>query len=185
MKRCDFFVLLRLVAAGMNGMSCPSGDEPTRKLSPLATIIFLTVVSYRAILSLAVINMKGKLTISRYHQDGAPMTIEVTDDLSGARFIEVSIEPAALMDAMTGRSMIPCEFVLTSKLVGKKREVKDEIVACGHPFGDKELLEAARKEVAKYEVDGWEARQGDIENSHNYVKRGIRVVFTRFVEPTK
>lgn len=126
--------------------------------------------------------VNGKITISRWHGNQEPrdgITIEVTDETSGIRFLEVGMTLEAFAQAVTGLSHQPCEIELRGiENVGKVRELKTEVV----PFNYSSDKPAA---LAPFEVDGWKGYAGDLGNPHKVADGGYRVSFTRYVDAPK
>lgn len=125
--------------------------------------------------------MNGKLTINRITHTKGPTVIQLwlEDGTSHIRFLvaEITLEDFALV--LTGRGQTDCTFELYDlKNIGKKLETKTEIVLL--PF--QATAEARKLAVEPFEVDGWKARESDIENHHNFNKNTVKVVFSRFVE---
>lgn len=107
------------------------------------------------------------------------VTIEVTDKISGAQFVEVKLSLAEFADAVFGRGYVPCEFNLRGvDKVGMKAENKEEFVPISREDDRKENYSKALK---PFEVDGWHARSGDMGNGHRREGDGYRVVFFRHV----
>lgn len=126
--------------------------------------------------------MNGHSSISRTtkSQGSDSIRFRMEDDTSGVTFLEVEMSLEDFARILTGQGHIPCTFELYAQNVGKTRETKTEIVPLENRYfaTDKERQEALKP----FEVDGWEARQGDISNHHNYTNSdGVKVVFMRFI----
>jgi len=131
--------------------------------------------------------MKGKITISRVqcsHEDDY-VGIQITDEISGTRFVQIKLDLKAFANAITGFAMQSCEFE-TNKLerIGTKREHKVEFVP--RPKLQQEA-KAAKKELdiilSHLEVDGWEATRGDAYNHHRWSgDEMVSVGFIRYVD---
>ncbi len=123
--------------------------------------------------------MKGQMSINRVSSNPSFIRLEIEDDVSGTRFLQVGISLENFARMLTGSNYLDCDFELHTQNVGRTRESKTEIV----PLEDKYFAtdEQRHKALAPFEVDGWKARSDDISNHHNYTDKGIRVVFTRFV----
>ncbi len=104
---------------------------------------------------------------------GMFVQVELEDEISGTRFLEVTFSLTAFASAMMGQSSQGCEFVLAGMdRLGMKRENKTELV----PFdrskvsgGDKEGSPgwfAAQAALAPFEVDGWGGNMSDMFNWH-------------------
>lgn len=133
---------------------------------------------------------KGNISIIRYSSTST-MKIELRDESSGIRFLEVELTAGDLMLALSGRSEMDCEFELRHlENVGKLREHKEEVVPIP-TMGVRVSDEAITKALEPFEVDGWKARREDTKNHHCFVEYNAeyslyRVSFTRFVDqPTK
>ena len=134
--------------------------------------------------------MKGKLNISRTsNNSGDPKTIhiEIIDDISRIHFVDLWMTPEDFGQAVTGLSMQPCEFRHYPAMVGKRHEVKTEIVPFEGWRVKKEQRDSKEAEALKpFEVDGWKGRREDLYNGHKRVDRaegGQLVTFTRYVDP--
>jgi len=133
--------------------------------------------------------LKGSLSIGRTSGGSAisekhPVRIEVTDELSHCRVIEIRLSISDFADALFGRGYTPCHVELnTSNVIGMKAENKTELVPFDMYHGRSPELIA--KVLKPFEVDGWRAREGDMLNGHCSVqdkgKRYQRVVFFRHV----
>jgi len=130
---------------------------------------------------------KGKLSIHRVHSDEDYIAIEITDALSGTKFLQVELTAEVLGLVLTGLSFQECKFNLHRvDLVGKKREHKSELVPRPKKYrDDKKAAEEADGLLAPFEIDGWKAHRYDLYNHHNWVKDDmVQVGFIRFVEAT-
>ena len=128
------------------------------------------------------INMKAGLTISRIHgSEDYAVEIRIRDEHSRIEFIEMQLTLEQFATALFGTPVSEVDVELRGlEKLGLTAENKTEIVKCD-PWD-----EAARNEALKaYEVDGWKARSGDINNSHNFRTAkgttGVVVVFFRHV----
>jgi len=120
---------------------------------------------------------KGTITISRPQcSDGSKhIEIRLRDDESRIQFATVKVELADFSEAVTGLGYVPVEIEFCGLgLIGKTAENKTELVCCD-PWNAQER----RKALKAYEVDGWHARTGDIDNPHRFGKDGVGVVFFR------
>lgn len=103
--------------------------------------------------------LPGKLTIGRPSPgDGEPyVSIQLTDDRSGARFVEARIGYADFTAALMGLSQIAVEFATAGlAVVGLQREHKSETVTIPESaFGYDERHIAAMRAAEPFEVDGW------------------------------
>lgn len=130
--------------------------------------------------------MKGNISVIRYSSTST-MKIELQDEVSGLRFLEVELAASDLMLACTGLAGLPCEFELRYlESVGKRREYKEEIVPIP-TLGASVTDESISKAFEPFEVDGWKGSQIDARNHHRFVEyKGeyslYRVGFTRFID---
>lgn len=140
---------------------------------------------------MSAVNQKldGFLSVNRYGgQD--EFRIRVEDKIGRCTFLEIVVDAADLMKALGGLSCVPCvNEIYKSAPVGMEAQNKAELVeVTDYAFGNKAKLAEIRKAAKTYEVDGWKARSGDIDNSHNFVrqdgKKYIRVAFFRHVKPS-
>jgi hypothetical protein len=135
---------------------------------------------------------KGKITISRWSGGarGGGISIELTDETSGTRFLNVEMSIEDFGGAITGMSYMDCEFGLRAQNVGKIRESKSMVI----PFKNTDYKKREEDEItslAPFEVDGWRGSHGDLGNHHRsaWVDADgwhcYRVNFTRFVDAPK
>lgn len=130
--------------------------------------------------------MKGNISVLRYSSTST-MKIELRDESSGVRFLEVELTAEDLMLALSGRSEMDCKFELKYvESIGKLREYKEEIVPIP-TMGVRVSDEAIIRALEPFEVDGWSARREDAKNHHRFVEYSAeyslyRVSFTRFVD---
>lgn len=130
--------------------------------------------------------MKGTISVLRYSSTST-MKIELRDESSGVRFLEVELTAEDLMLAISGRSEMDCQFELKYlETVGKLREHKEEIVPIP-TMGVFVTAEVVTKALEPFEIDGWKARREDAKNHHRFVEYKAeyslyRVSFTRFVD---
>jgi hypothetical protein len=129
--------------------------------------------------------LAGKITISRTRvnvNDDAPLRIEVVDEDSRVRAIEIRMSLSNFAEAVLGMGYVDCVFEFNDTgNVGKLREHKTELV----PWKDHEYAnrdKAARKAVSEFEVDGWTGYDRDYLNHHNRTGNKVRVTFERWVE---
>lgn len=136
--------------------------------------------------------LRGKLSILRPHDShphppantqGDSISLRLEDATSSVTFLEIDISLEAFMYALTGSSHQDCAFTLRGLAsVGKRREVKHEVVPYQHVYGAGEK-DAKAAALAPFEVDGWRGYPGDLGNFHRGNSQGgYRVSFTRFVE---
>jgi len=132
--------------------------------------------------------MKGQITISRVHshQEQDYVSIRFNDETNGAEFLDAKMSLGSFADALLGLARVYCEFELRPQHVGKRREIKTEIVTVSSYSPTPEQKAAA---LAPFEVDGWVGRQSDLGNHHcaagvstRIGEYAYRVSFVRFVE---
>ena len=130
--------------------------------------------------------LKGKITINRSYSDidhPDVIVIELTDEISFTRFLEVKIGVAEFAKALTGASYTNCDFELRTDNVGKKHEHKEEIVPVGSviyvPYTKRKAT--GEKLLKPFEVDGWKGNVDDLFNHHRHTSKGQRVTFHRYV----
>jgi len=120
------------------------------------------------------------------HEDDY-ICIQVVDESSGTRFVEVKLTPETLANALTGMAMQECEFKTRDlNRIGLKRETKTEGVQ--RPKISRNY-ESAKTEIANllspFEVDGWVATRDDAYNNHRWTAGDkVSVGFTRYVDAT-
>lgn len=131
--------------------------------------------------------LDGRISISRPNRSSGVETIniEITDETSRTRFLEVEIDMADFARALTGLSYVPIKFDLVrSDLVGTLKENKTEVIVVPRSlcYNSDDKIDYVRKMFLEpYEKEGWYARDGleSFSNSHNYLsdketaKRGI------------
>jgi hypothetical protein len=125
--------------------------------------------------------LNGKISITRSSND--TISIELKDESSAITFLRAEMTPEAFGFAITGLGMQQCEFrYLQDDRIGKKLEVKTEIVPCPY-MSPSNFVECIRDYVQPYEVDGWKAKSSLTNyNPHNRTSEGYRVTFKRYVE---
>jgi len=137
---------------------------------------------------------EGSITISRYSGEESGISIAIGDRTSGIEFLRLEMSFEAFGEAITSLSHRDCKFELRGlKNVGKRREVKNEIVYVTDPWALKDEQRSAhiREAVAVHEKNGWIGYDTDASNSHRRVKnskveKGVsayNVSYTRFVDP--
>jgi hypothetical protein len=129
---------------------------------------------------------KASLTISRASSTTGPDTIyfQVTDEVSRSVILQLEMSPEQFALALTGLAVRPASAEWCVENLGKRREVKEEVV----PFSgySNSSDEEKARALAPFEINGWCARRSDLGNHHRIDAAnpaGYRVVFTRFVEP--
>lgn len=130
----------------------------------------------------------AKLSIVRKSNNG--IVIEISDDASRLRMIEIKVTPEQFALALTGMSEVPCEGTFNdSGKVGMNRENKQELIFLPDSAMDGSPAIAA---CVPFEVDGWLAHYDDMRNSNRIDKasgdsrdgvpgRWYRVTFVRYV----
>jgi len=122
--------------------------------------------------------LPGTLCISRTSSthDADEIEIRFIDEESHVQFATFHISLENFAKALTGLGYVEGKIEYRGlNRVGKISESKTELVHC-KPYGDDK---AKYKALAEFEVDGWKARKGDIDNHHHYTPHGVRVVFFR------
>ena len=133
--------------------------------------------------------LKGSIIMSRpSYSDGRKcVAIACEDRSSGIRFLDIEIPYDEFVLALTS-SCGEMEYELRGWMhVGKKRELKTEMVWVPK-HKDKEHEAVARKAVEAVEADGWRGRISDALNVHRTLEyadggRWQQVIFHRYVEP--
>ena len=129
--------------------------------------------------------LKGRINIARTssnRDNPVPIRIEITDETSRVRFLDVRLSLEALALALTGMGEVECVFELHGvDKVGMVAESKTEVIKHDAPWGDAKKKLSLKKAIEALEVDGWHARTGDAENHYNYQPDGIHIVFFRHV----
>lgn len=131
---------------------------------------------------------KGRLSIGRINSNMEDdyISIDVEDTNSRTHFLTMKLSLEDMMLALTGCSGIAVEMEFRGlNRLGKVRETKTEFIqgAIGYK-PDAYVIESL---LMSYEVDGWEARRSDFENSKHYVTAkdgtlGWNVVFERYID---
>lgn len=130
----------------------------------------------------------GDLSITRLSTD--TVSIQVNDEVSGTRVIDVRVPVEDFARALMGLNGVGCTFSLLSRVVGKRRELKELfVVVPDSGFNKESRKRVAAEAVRPFEVDGWKASLDDALNHHRVVRwedngKVVRVRFTRFVEET-
>lgn len=127
---------------------------------------------------------QGSVTISRVSSThGSPyIQISVRDEASRHQFIELTLSMEAFAMAVTGMGAQPLTFDLRGvDYVGKRREVKEELVPRPPSIENAYRNEVAATTLAPFEVDGWVGRVDDLWDHHKAVGNKQRVVFTRYI----
>jgi len=128
--------------------------------------------------------MKGRISIGQVHGGGREPRIHIMieEDNSGIEFFEGFMSLEEFGALVTGSSYKPIEFEFRPDKVGWKAENKTELVpkvdVCAK--NKKDLIAEALK---PFEVDGWRARESDMENMHCRCGDKQKVVFFRHVAP--
>lgn len=140
-----------------------------------------------------VTTVRGRISIKRTTggAKGHSVSLEIKDETSRCRIIEVEIDMDAFGPLVTGAAEQPCEVqVYLGCPLGKVRETKTEYLPrpdCSY----QNKKEVGRSILVPYEVDGWTGYVDDLFNNHkrqsgnlddpNYGKQAVS--FHRFVEP--
>lgn len=137
--------------------------------------------------------VRGRISINRTTggEKGHYITLEIKDESSRCRIIEVEIDMDVFGPLVTGASEQPCEVqVYLGCPLGKVRELKTEYIPrpdCSY----QNKKEVGKVVLAPYEVDDWIGYVADLFNNHkrqsgtlddpNYGKQAVS--FHRFVDP--
>ncbi|HCM63746.1 MAG TPA: hypothetical protein DIT05_14570 [Morganella sp. (in: Bacteria)] len=100
--------------------------------------------------------MKGKITISRpsYGDGRDVINIQVRDDVSRIKFLDVEINCADFARALTGLSETNCELTVRGlKSVGKVKIVEARTALCQNSLSSKESLSKWLED--NNQEDGW------------------------------
>ena len=141
--------------------------------------------------------LKGRISITRpsYSNGKEVICIELDDDRSHCRVIEVELGYADFTRALMGQGYIPCEFEVYPggiKNLGKVSEVKTVSIGFDDSPGRWVNLNEEKKNeiLSNLEVDGWTFRNisSDFDNYHRRKRAEdgwyISVVMQRFVNKT-
>jgi len=128
--------------------------------------------------------VKGHISISRRTGGGVPdsIHIEIEEDNSSITFVDFELTLEAFTQAITGHGNVPGKLTVRAlDRVGWTAENKTEEVPYDLYSDERNPKEA----LAPFEVNGWRARKGDLDNMHCKVpgKKAQRVVFFRHVPP--
>ena len=110
------------------------------------------------------------LVVSRSsgRDDDQEVHLQLTDEVSGCRVLEVNMSLAEWAKATFSSSGSGTMEIYDAAPLGKKREVKEELVPVPEfSSGDKGWADAALK---TFEVDGWVGRKDDLFNHHKRVE---------------
>lgn len=130
--------------------------------------------------------LSGRITINRTQSshDVDAIHIQIVDELSGIRVLDLTMSVEALGYALTGLALQPCRFDLYgTELVGKGRQHKSEPLFFQMPPTFEQVVEAAKD----YEADGWKCSQykgSHIEGKWNKERTvyTVNVPFVRYVD---
>lgn len=127
--------------------------------------------------------LKGNIVFSKSLGSTRGVRLEIRDNDSGARFLEAYMSLETFADAITG-TCTDFEFdVRGLSVLGKKQEVKRELVDCP-PWirtTDQEWQAALAQAVMPYEVEGWKADIDKQHNGHKTKGEKYEVIFRRYV----
>lgn len=105
--------------------------------------------------------MKGKISISRpsYGDGKEKININIRDDESGIRFLEIEIGYPEFTQAITGLSSIECDFEVRGlDRIGKKLEIADiEFFVSSKGLYGSDRKDIARDAAKANTPDGWVA----------------------------
>lgn len=133
---------------------------------------------------------KGTVVISNPRDSQGEGWVEITvrDENSGVECSVVRLSYEDFGRGLASPCLRPCEFFVNDELVGKKHESKREkvFVQSSDTSDKEEKLEAAKKAIAEYEIDGWIGDTSQVNNMHyrrGYEENGFytEVVFHRYV----
>lgn len=135
--------------------------------------------------------LKGLVSINTIsgHDITAPIRITLEDVDSGCIICQATMTFENYARVISNQSSIDCTIELnTSKTIGKKIEVKREIVLIPEKFkntnhwDNPQLGEISSNILKPYEVNGWIGRQNDLWNHHNSRGQNLQeVIFERWV----
>jgi hypothetical protein len=130
-------------------------------------------------------SIKGQLTIGRVRSSTDPdgwVEIWFRDADACCEFATFKISPKDFADAIMGLGYAPGTIEIRGlDVVGMKSENKVEAIPAEHPYGDKKKLALLQAAVKEFEVDGWRARDSDLENHYSYKRGCVHVAFFRHV----
>ncbi len=128
------------------------------------------------------LDLKGELTISKYH-NGELVSISINDE-NGSLILKAEVSIKTFAEALFGLSHVDCNYLVNAENAGKRREVKEELIAMPDGMASYRMLtlEEKQKHLAQFESDGWKAYPNDLGNHHKKVGDKFRVSFTRFVD---
>lgn len=127
----------------------------------------------------------GDISICRCSgPDGHFIRIQLNDESSHTRVIDIRLTAEAFGNAVTGLGYQLCAFELFGQHVGRVRECREQ----GIPFEPRGPFKERKQEAAvalkPYEKDGWKGDPEDLLNHHRRNRDGIqRVRFVRYVLP--
>lgn len=135
---------------------------------------------------------KGKFSLHRVNSNAdkyLPVRIELEDDASSCRVIQVEISLEDFAEAMLGHGFRDCRFTYYDPPLGKTREYKTVVLSVPSAVqwkGRGEKRSDGKEYMRPYEVDGWVGSTYDFQNGHNWGRSEdgvspVRVNFTRFV----
>ena len=131
---------------------------------------------------------KGKITISRplYGDGQNSISIEVTDELSGMRFLGVKLSYEAFAEAITGLGYRPCEIETRGlENLGKVRVCQPRSIDVLDIGYGKEGYQTWLEQNAQEEgwiLDTYLGSQNSIQHLPNGMKR-LNYSVTQYVEP--
>jgi hypothetical protein len=129
--------------------------------------------------------MQGKISIIRNSNN--TIKIELEDELSSARFLDIEMTPENFALAVTNLSCIDCEYeVRALSVIGKRLEVKTEMIELGS-VNYQNFKGEIYNLVKPYEVDGWQADGYVLShwNDHNAVGNKYKITFRRYIKTDK
>lgn len=138
------------------------------------------------------LKLDGRISISRtsggsQEFEDCPVRIEVTDNLSHCRIVEIRMSLEAFANAVFSHYESCTVEYYDVATIGMRAENKTDLVPFDM-FTGRDNEAAQSKALKSFEVDGWKARRSDLQNGHCAVQEGTkrfqRVVFFRHVDPT-
>lgn len=126
--------------------------------------------------------MKGKITISRpsYGDGRDVINIQVRDDVSRIKFLDVEIDCADFARALTGLSETDCELSVRGlKSVGKVKIVEARTALCPAGLSSKESLSKwleDNKQEDGWVLDSYLGNKSSVEYTENGLLLRYRVI---------
>ena len=140
--------------------------------------------------------LTGRINISRTSggDESTPIRIEIVDDASHCRVVEVRMTCEGFAEAITGRGHVPCELEFYPEApIGKIHEHKTEVVMIPKTsdYSPRSRTKSAKLAMKPLEVDGWTGNVDDFMNHHRHnggrstkTHDAYNVNFVRYVDAT-